>query len=663
MSYSFITPKNIHDLFTDAKEYMRQPFQPLAEFERLARNKPHPGIAKGYPKNTDGTLASVVKETPKRVIQQTPIGSVKSNDSRQWAPLIVQHVWENEIIPNANSQGTVLQKAWALFSKAMIYGAQPSFTFMCSNGEYVGADFKVPYIKDIFFQPGQLTYKDCDYFFIRSWYSESNIEAIIDREKKLGKKSKKDGESYETGWDVAVLKEALQHHTKKTTEQMSSGETDRNLDTGGIEVIHAFQKGVGAKFYSFLPSVEKVCRTKVNPDPRGEMPIQFMYFELDLQNPLGRGAIELSGGMQNVLDSMIQASQYTTGLMLNPPLKTRGQVQTSTIKYKPGAIWKMGVGDQNDVEAVNINTTALTNFSSTYGLLKSQILNLNNSQDTSIGADVGNPGFSKTPKGVEAMTQRLGVSDNFLLQQFEAWYSDVAESCINIHMNEKSGVEELELDEDLADKIREIDPELVDENNVFMLDYDQFKDVVFKFEVDASTSRIKEDDSQRELTLELLQLAATNPLVAQYVQVPELIRNLVAPLENSDKIVKSEDEMLAQEQQMDENGMPIDPSQDPMASMQGAGEQLPPEMMQEQAQDPEALQGMPEAQEPMQESEEYGQPQNPADDDMIVQLVDDLRQSNVPDEQIASVIKMVEDGIPVETALETLATAMERSRA
>jgi hypothetical protein len=48
---------------------------------------------------------------------------------------------------------------------------------------------------------------------------------------------------------------------------------------------------------------------------------------------------------------------------------------------------------------------------------------------------------------------------------------------------------------------------------------------------------------------------------------------------------------------------------------------------------------------------------------MIVQLVDDLRQSNVPDEQIASVIKMVEDGIPVETALETLATAMERSRA
>jgi hypothetical protein len=100
-----------------------------------------------------------------------------------------------------------------------------------------------------------------------------------------------------------------------------------------------------------------------------------------------------------------------------------------------------------------------------------------------------------------------------------------------------------------------------------------------------------------------------------------------------------------------------------MASMQGAGEQLPPEMMQEQAQDPEALQSMPEAQEPMQESEEYGQPQNPADDDMIVQLVDDLRQSNVPDEQIASVIKMVEDGIPVETALETLATAMERSRA
>lgn len=120
----------------------------------------------------------------------------------------------------------------------------------------------------------------------------------------------------------------------------------------------------------------------------------------------------------------------------------------------------MGVGDQNDVEAVNINTTALTNFSNTYGLLKSQILNLNNFQDTSISAEVGNPGFSKTSKGVDAMSQRLGVSDNFLLQQFEAWYSDVAESAINIHMNEKSGVEELELDDDLADKIKEIDQSL-----------------------------------------------------------------------------------------------------------------------------------------------------------------------------------------------------------
>jgi len=210
-------------------------------------------------------------------------------------------------------------------------------------------------------------------------------------------------------------------------------------------------------------------------------------------------------------------------------------------------------------------------------------------------------------------------------------------------------------------KVFDIDGKVnfVDENNVFMLDYDEFDNVVFKFEVDASTSRIKDDDNQRELTLEMLQLAASNPLVAQYIEIPELIRNLVAPLENSDKIVKAENEMLDSESAMDENGMPIDP----MTAQQGVQGEMPPEMMQEQAQDPQALQGMPEGQEPMQESQEYGRPQNPADDDMIVQLVDDLRQRNVPDEKIASVIKMVEDGIPVETALETLAQAIEREAA
>ncbi|MFK5282914.1 hypothetical protein ACI3PL_25440, partial [Lacticaseibacillus paracasei] len=85
--------------------------------------------------------------------------------------------------------------------------------------------------------------------------------------------------------------------------------------------------------------------------------------------------------------------------------------------------------------------------------------------------------------------------------------------------------------------------------------------------------QIKEDNTQRELTLELLQVASNDPNLAPLVNFTELLRSLIAPLENSDKIIKSEEEMLDGEQMLDENGMPIDP----MTAMQGAGEQLPPE--------------------------------------------------------------------------------------
>jgi hypothetical protein len=58
----------------------------------------------------------------------------------------------------------------------------------------------------------------------------------------------------------------------KAPESQTAKERETSQDTGFIEIVHCFQRGVGAKFYSFspqLPDGENVVRTKVNPDPRG----------------------------------------------------------------------------------------------------------------------------------------------------------------------------------------------------------------------------------------------------------------------------------------------------------------------------------------------------------------------------------------------------------
>ena len=71
-------------------------FDPLSEYERIARNRPHPGINKSYPKNTDGTMAGIVDSLPKRVIQQLPSGKVETTQGTVMS-IVANFVLYNDI--------------------------------------------------------------------------------------------------------------------------------------------------------------------------------------------------------------------------------------------------------------------------------------------------------------------------------------------------------------------------------------------------------------------------------------------------------------------------------------------------------------------------------------------------------------------------------------
>src|SRR3954451_8575195 len=128
--------------------------------------------------------------------------------------------------------------------------------------------------------------------------------------------------------------------------------------------------------------------------------------------------------------------------MQRPPLKKWGTgIADQTVKWKPNAVWDMGTNRQtSDIVPVDIATDAIRQFPQNYGLMKSQILNLTNNQDTSVSSDAGNPSFSKTQAGVNAQQQRVAVDDNYKRKQFETWWEAVVEDVVNIHFAESSGV-------------------------------------------------------------------------------------------------------------------------------------------------------------------------------------------------------------------------------
>lgn len=549
MAYEYLKEEDLKDTYDAHVAHMSPLHQPFDEFERIARNRPHPGIAKGLPRVTDGTLAALIQEQPKRIIQQIPTGKVKADD--EWLEIVAGWIFENEILPNSNTVAALIQKCWALTSKTLTYGAQPVFVQFVNRGDYFGTDFTLPYIKDVLLEPGKLSDKDSNCILLKAWYRPSDIEIIIDKEKYLAKRAAARGEKYESTWDIEVLQSAIDKHIEKEKQQESQtpNERDKNTKNSVIEMVHAFQRGVGQMFYSFFPDLppsENVCRRKKNKDPRGQIPIHFMYANVDLSNPLGRGSVELSGGMQNLLDSEVQAYQYMRALLMNPPLIIKGNIRSSVIKYAPAAHIRLGTDPGADVKPLDLSTSSLEAFPSNYGLIKSQILNLNSSTDTSISSEVGNPGFSKTPAGIDAQQTKLGVSDNYTRKQFESVFEEIAETELNLYFAERHGIQELQVDEDTAAKLRKIDPDTVSEDNRIRIDFDGETEKL-KFQVDASTSSMKDDAAERDRLIELLDLAGKYPQFGELMGkdgISELVNRIVikSGVEDPEKIMPSEED-------------------------------------------------------------------------------------------------------------------------
>lgn len=668
----FLTKDNFKERWESSKTYMGPFFDPLSEYERIARNRPYPGINKAYPKNTDGTMAGIVDSLPKRVIQQLPSGKVETVQGSVMS-VVANFILYSDIIPNANLDADAIQKCWAVVSKSMTFGAIGTMNLFTKHDYSYGADFKYFYVKDGFFQSGKLTFQACDIFFVRAWYQESDIDAIIDRMQKNRKAARERDEPYEEEWKLPALRRLKEWCTEKSEESKSAGEKEHNSRSEAIEVIHGFQKGVGAKFFSWATGPEEFICERVNKDPRGKIPVNYMYTTIDFENPLGRGVIEMSGGMQNVIDSMLQSYQYNRALMLAPPIIIKGNIDKTQVKLQPNAVIK-STDTESSIEPLSLDTTALANFSQDYGLFKSQILALNNNGDTSTSSETNNPGFSKTQAGVQAQQLKLGISDNYMRKQFEAWWSDNCETMLNIHFANKHGSEEIELDADTARKVREIDPTLVDDDNMYVINYDEYTEKL-KFTVDASTSDKESDEKQMENIDTILERIQNSPQLQQIVsQYPEKIAQLYNKIVNLSGVEGSDELTVDAEQfaqQMQEQQAMAQQQAQAQATMQAQSQQqMQPEDMSQQMQ--------PEGNEiPMQQEEQQELPDmqiaEPDEQQMMapqdnteeltpdeIALIQGLQDRNIPDGYIEQAIIMLRQGMSDEEVLAVIAQAMQQ---
>ncbi len=250
------------------------------------------------------------------------------------------------------------------------------------------------------------------------------------------------------------------------------------------------------------------------------------------------------------------------------------------IKFEPNIVIDVGSDPSAKVEPMIIDSSAIAQFPSNLGTMRNQLLTLLQSPNTDLGAAAGN---SKTPQGVVMTGATISVDDNYTRKQFEAWFERWSEGAINMYFAERTGIEELQLDEDTADTLRKLDgfdQTQLSLDNKIRINYDTATPAL-KFRVDPSSSQMKDDPQQQAIATNLLELAMKFPQLNSKwggaIEVDELARKIVRASAIQDPLSIAPEPTTAEKQQIEANKKPngFSPLFDkPKISI--AWEQLPP---------------------------------------------------------------------------------------
>lgn len=600
---TFLTDENeIYKLYDQAESESLIWRQNYHEYERLADNDLMEDLDENLPEVNDGSLAASLFKLPKRVVNTDLKGRAKSTSRDDgWVTELANIVWENKIVPNANSQAPFHRKWKDAVRKSAIYGSVPLITLFVERGNYIGADFIVVQPQDVMLEPGKVSDYDSDIIFWEVYYTKLQVERLIERAKEENKQAKDNPEDAYNKWDIQALKDIVKADEKDGRD----ANNDHNQAQGkgvkrtGIKFCVVFQRGVDAPFYMYHKGTKKIVREWSNPDPTGDIPVHFLYCYQDFVNPYGVGIVKLAGGTQNVLDYMRQSDVLATQLGLRPPIKVmgpEGQVDTESLVYAQDAQWYVGDGDVERQELSNQIYQQLPERISMYKTSLNQLIPVG---DTSITSGAGDPNYSRTPAGVKFQEANLSIDDEDYKDNLYITYEAVARSMINTHFANMQGSDLMKLSDEERDMLIKAGMDwptdetgnLIETNELEVL-WDEARSE-FDYEMDAEQDKAKDDEKRLDALLKVAEFRNSDPNFdavmmqsGKKLNIGELYADIIHLTSDNDKIIEdvtpedqqamAEEEAMVAEQEQPQMGqqMPAEsPVEDDAAVIEGLMQQ------------------------------------------------------------------------------------------
>lgn len=551
---AFFKSEELKDLYQQAHDEAYEWRRNYNEYERLADNGLIDDLDETLPETNSGDLAGALYKLPKRIVDRDLTGRFTALDANEaWITELANIYWTNKIIPNANMQAPFQRKWKDAVRKSAIYGSQPIISLLMDNDEGDGAyaDFIVPYAQDVYLEPGKVSDYDSDIIFWDVYYTNKQVETLIEQAK-----AEEDSEDSYSKWNVKALEKILEAQQKEDREanQEHEDKKDRSVTKGGIKFCIAFQRGIEAPFYMYHKSSDSTVREWTNPDPTGSIPVKYLYWAQDFNNPYGTGIVKLAGGTQNVIDEIQRLHVLATQIGVRPPKQIRGdetQVDEDSLIYAQDQNWYVG---QADVDTVNMANGVYTQIPGSLSMYKTSLNKFLPLGDTTIsGTDSGDPNVSKTPAGVKFTAAAQSVDDEDAKDNLYLTYEAVSQDLINLTFANMEGTDILKLTDEEVEKLMKAGLEFpLNENgepetNELDVIWDQVR-ATFRFKLDPE----EDEDSMLQEKIEgltaALELRASDPTFdmammqsGKRFNVGEAYSTLMKLLTKNDKIIEDVD--------------------------------------------------------------------------------------------------------------------------
>jgi hypothetical protein len=414
----------------------------------------------------DTTLAGMVRSIPRQSLQQLPVFSCVVNGTKVSIPAYICTYLLKKTAFNEDTFGKGLLSTMQIGAEqALTHGYAPFMSASGSMYNNFGTTMKLLHFSDTSPEPGITDANESGYHYVVANLTPSAVDRIIKQAKA----------NPATKWNVAAL-EALRANSPRAKDYTIYESQPKQNSAGAqsgptYEFVTRYPTGAPEDtIVTFSPELsEAPLRVMDSKSKFGYPRVNYLVIDPAALTPFGLSRVRLASPNQNLMN--IYYGQIAAMLLLNskPPILKRGRF-TKPVQLKRGAVWET-LDPQADAKMQNMDNGSLQFFPEMASYFAGQIQNVMGGQTQSNPATSK---FSKTAPGVKQAQEFLDVNTNQITKILENFLRQYALVALDTLLSEQTGAEKIIVDDETKNKINQLRPGTIGEDNKFGMDWDEF---------------------------------------------------------------------------------------------------------------------------------------------------------------------------------------------